>query len=129
MSTAPSGSVAHDPVADVTPVRLDASSLESTAPEYLQDLRGDLAAADLAPVELRVRGQFDADCSLATQEEADRIRGLVRAAGLLGVNRVTVTVEDAAAPEAVRSALSACAERAEREGIRFRVDGPAEIEG
>ncbi|EMA30906.1 hypothetical protein [Halobiforma nitratireducens] len=113
---------------DVTPVTIDAADLESTAPEYLRDLKRDLAEANLAPTGLTVRACFDEDCSLATQEEVDRIRGYVRAGAFLGVASVTVSVSDVEDPEKVRPALEACAERADREGIVLDLEGPITIE-
>jgi hypothetical protein len=114
--------------ADATPVALEAAALESTAPEYLRDLKADLTASGLVPAELTVDACFDEDCSLATQAEADRIRGYVRAGSFLGVGTVTVSVDDVADPEKVRPALSACAERAAREGVAFDVEGPLAVD-
>ncbi|MFC4987594.1 MULTISPECIES: hypothetical protein [Saliphagus] len=109
--------------ADVTPVRLEADALESTAPDYLRELKGEFAGEGLSPAELAVEARFEADCSLRTQSEADRLRELVRAGTFLGVDRVTVSCDSVANPEKVRPALEACAERADREGIAFEVDG------
>ncbi|WP_459809530.1 hypothetical protein [Halopiger thermotolerans] len=114
--------------ADVTPVTLEAASLESTAPEYLRDLKREFAAEDLSPVELTVEACFDEDCSFATQDEIDRVRGYVRAGSFLGVNSVTVAVDDVANDEKVRPALAACAERAEREGLVLEIDGPITLD-
>jgi hypothetical protein len=114
--------------ADVTPVALEASALETTAPEYLRDLKHDLTREGLFPAELTVEARFDEDCSLATQDEADRVRGYVRAGAFLGVGSVTVSADDVANPEKVRPALAACAERAEREGIELELDAPITIE-
>ncbi|SFB99768.1 hypothetical protein SAMN05444422_103421 [Halobiforma haloterrestris] len=114
--------------ADVTPVTIEASDLESTAPEYLRDLKRDLAESDLAPTGLSVEACFDEDCSLATQEEVDRIRGYVRAGAFLGVASITVSVSDVENPEKVRPALAACAERADREGIVLELEGPITLD-
>lgn len=114
--------------ADATPVSLEAATLESTAPEYLRELKSELTAEGLLPAELTVDVCFDADCSLATQEEVDRIRGYVRAGSFLGVGTVTVTVDDVADPEKVRPALAACAERADREGLAFDIEGPIAVD-
>jgi len=114
--------------ADATPVALEAAALESTAPEYLRGLKSELTDEGLVPAELTVDACFDEDCSLATQEEVDRLRGYVRAASFLGVGSVTVTVDDVADPAKVRPALSACAERADREGIAFDLEGPITID-
>jgi len=113
--------------ADVTPVELEASALSSTAPSYLRDLKAELAAEGYQPAALRAVGCFAEDCSLATQEEADRLRGVVRAASFLGANRVTVDVERAADPEAARTALAALSERAEREGVSLTVAGAVSL--
>ncbi|GAB3663446.1 hypothetical protein GCM10028856_01160 [Halopiger thermotolerans] len=107
---------------------LEAASLESTAPEYLRDLKREFAAEDLSPVELTVEACFDEDCSFATQDEIDRVRGYVRAGSFLGVNSVTVAVDDVANDEKVRPALAACAERAEREGLVLEIDGPITLD-
>lgn len=113
--------------ADATPVTLEADALESTSPEYLRDFKGELTAEGLVPAELTVEACFDEDCSLATQEEVDRIRGYVRAGSFLGVGTVTVAVDDVADPEKVRPALAACAERADREGLAFELEGPIAV--
>jgi sugar phosphate isomerase/epimerase len=113
---------------DVTPVQIEAATLESTAPEYLRDLKRELAAEGYAPSSVIVRACFDDDCSIETQTEADRIRTHVRAASFLGAAGVTVTCDDVADPEKVRPALSACAERARREGLTFELDAPITLE-
>ncbi|WP_226482955.1 hypothetical protein [Natrinema amylolyticum] len=114
--------------ADATPVALEAAALESTAPEYLRDLKAELTDEGMIPAELTVDACFDEDCSLATQDEVDRIRGYVRAGSFLGVGTVTVTVDDVADPEKVRPALAACAERADREGLAFDLEGPIAVD-
>ena len=113
---------------DVQPVRLDAEALDSTAPEYLRDLKRELTDAGYLPSVLAVRACFDEDCSLETQHEIDRVRGYVRAAAFLGAGKVSVTCEAVADPEKVEPALSACAERARREGVAFELDGPISID-
>lgn len=113
--------------ADVTPVRLEAEALESTAPDYLRELKGEFAGEGLSPAELAVEACFGEDCSLRTQNEADRLRELVRVGAFLGVDRVTVTCDSVANPEKVRPALVACAERADREGIAFDVSGGIDL--
>ncbi|QCC60798.1 hypothetical protein NP511_02340 [Natrinema thermotolerans] len=122
-TTSPNPAVERCQPADATPVSLKAATLESTAPEYLRDLKATLTAEGMVPAELIVEACFDADCSLATQEEVDRIRGYVRAGSFLGVGTVTVSVGDVADPEKVRPALAACAERADREGLAFDLEG------
>ena len=114
--------------ADATPVTLEAETLESTAPEYLRDLKRELTDEALVPARLSVDACFDEDCSLATQDEIDRVRGYVRAGSFLGVGSVTVRVDDVADPEKVRPALAACAERAEREGLALELEGPITID-
>lgn len=105
--------------ADVTPVALDATDLESTTPAYLRDLKGELADAGYQPATLTVSANFDEDCSLATQTEADGLREYVRAAAFLGVGQLSVELGAVANPEKVEPALDALAERAGREGVRL----------
>lgn len=112
---------------DVTPVEIEAEGLDSTAPEYLRDLRRELTREGLFPAGLTVDAAFDEDGTLATQREADRLRGYVRAAAFLGAGSVTVRVHAVADEDAVRPALSACAERARREGVTFEVEGPVSV--
>ncbi|MFP8954884.1 hypothetical protein ACLI4Z_18270 [Natrialbaceae archaeon A-arb3/5] len=114
--------------AEVTPVTIEADALESTAPAYLRELTSEFVEADLAPTGLTVEACFDEDCSLATQEEIDRIRSYVRAGAFLGVSSVSVTIDDVADLDKVRPALAACAERAEREGIVLDLEGPISLE-
>ena len=112
---------------DVTPVEIEAEGLDSTAPEYLRDLRRELTREGLYPTGLAVDVAFDEDGTLAVQREADRLRGFVRAAAFLGAGSVTVRVHEVADESAVRPALSACAERARREGVEFDVEGPVTV--
>ncbi|MCU4742172.1 hypothetical protein OB955_00935 [Halobacteria archaeon AArc-m2/3/4] len=114
--------------ADITPVRLEAAALESTAPDYLRNLKRELNHEGLSPAGLTVNACFDEDCSLTTQEEVDRIRGFVRAGSFLGVATVTVSCEEIANPAKVRPALAACAERADREGLTLELDAPITLE-
>ncbi|WP_248515636.1 hypothetical protein [Salinarchaeum laminariae] len=125
MSTTPHALVEHEPVDSVTPVRIDAASLDSTSPEHLRDLHAELAETGIAPVELVVDACFDEDCSIATETEANRIRGHVRAAVFLGANRLTVRIDDDELSDSARTALTACAERAQREGLSLDVEGSA----
>ncbi|SDM72028.1 hypothetical protein SAMN04487949_2395 [Halogranum gelatinilyticum] len=113
--------------ADVTPVALDATALESTAPAYLRDLKGELADAGYQPATLTVPASFDEDCSLATQAEADDLREYVRAAAFLGVGQLSVELDAVANAEKVEPALDALAERAGREGVRLTVDGDTDV--
>ncbi|SEO79258.1 hypothetical protein SAMN04487948_105169 [Halogranum amylolyticum] len=113
--------------ADVTSVRLDATALESTAPSYLRDLKAELADEGYQPATLAVTACFDEDCSLATQTEADHLREYVRAAAFLGASRLAVDVDTVAAPEKVRPALDALAERADREGVRLTLTDDADL--
>lgn len=109
--------------ADVEAVELEAASLETTAPEYLRDLKGDLADEGYQPATVSASACFGEDCSLATQEEADRLRDVVRAAAFLGAGTVAVTVEEVYDLAKVRPALEALEERARREGVRLSVSG------
>lgn len=122
-------STSHSPVvescreASAAPVEVPASALESTSPAYLRELKATLAEEDKVPAALRVVTQFGTDCSFDTQAEAERVREHVRAAAFLGAGRVTVEVDEVAAPSKVRSALAAAGERADREGVRLEVEG------
>lgn len=112
--------------ADVDPIVVDAADLESTAPEHLRDLKSALSARGYQPATLSVAACFAEDCPLATQEEADRLRGYVRAASFLGAGRIEVAVDEVADPATVEPTLSALAERAGREGVELvRTDGAA----
>lgn len=113
---------------ETTPVRLDGDALESTATDYLRDLKADLAGERLVPARLTVRACFDEDCSLSTQEEAERIREHIRAASFLGAGTLTVSFENVASESKVRPALAACAERARRDGVTLEFDGPLALE-
>lgn len=113
--------------ADGEPVVLPAGTLESTAPEYLRELQAELSRRGQVPVELAIEARFEEDCSFATQDEIERVREHVRAADFLGVSRVAVEVTEVADEQKVRPALSACAERARREGVTLRVDGPLSL--
>lgn len=109
--------------ADVEPVELDADSLETSAPEYLRDLKAELADAGYQPASVVAEARFDEDCSLATQEEADRLRDVVRSAAFLGASTVTLRVETVCDAEKVEPALAALDERARREGVTLSVTG------
>jgi sugar phosphate isomerase/epimerase len=122
MSTTSPSAVDHEPLGTVTPVRLDAASLPSIAPDFLRDLQRDLADTGRAPVELAATVSFEDDCPIATQSAADRVRDLVRAASLLGVNRLALTVEGGDPSEAATTALAACTERARKEGVTLEID-------
>lgn len=113
--------------ADAEPVTIPAGALASTAPGYLRDLKYELSSRGQVPAELTLDACFDAECSLATQEEADRVREHVRAAAFLGAARLRVRIDTVADEGKVRPALSACAERARREGIALEVEGPVSI--
>lgn len=117
------GDIDYQPTDDVTPVRLAATDLASTAPEYLRDLKHDLTSAGLAPTELTVEARFDEDCSLRTQAVADHVRSYVRAAAFLGAGTLTVRCETVANEEKARPALEALAERARREGVALECEG------
>ncbi len=111
-----------------TPVRVDGDALDSTAPDYLRDLKAELAGERLVPARLTVQACFDEDCSLSTQEEAQRIREQIRAAAFLGAGTLTVSFDDVADERKVRPALAACAERARRDGVALELDGPLSLE-
>lgn len=109
---------------DLTPIVLDASSLDSTAPEHLRDLKGGLAEQGYLPAELVVEAEFSDDGPLAVQSESDRLREFVRAASFLGVGRIAVDVGDCCRPDEVETTLAALEERAHREGVAFEARGP-----
>lgn len=113
---------------DVTPVEIPAESLESTAPDYLRELKRELAVDGLIPARVTFEASFDERCPLSTQEEVNRIRGFVRAASFLGAGTVTIDCETVADPRTVRPALAACKERAHREGLQFELNAPIELE-
>lgn len=113
---------------EATPVRLNADGLDSTAPDYLREFKEELAADGLVPANLAVEACFDEDCSLSTQEEAERIREHIRAAAFLGAGTLTVSFDDVADERKVRPALAACAERARRDGVVLEIDGPLSLE-
>jgi len=123
----------RDPVAgcrpaDVDPVVVDGTDLESTAPEYLRDLKRTLSERGFQPATLSVEACFAEDCSLETQTEADRLRSHVRAAAFLGAGRVELAVDEVAEPAKVEPALAALAERASREGVALDLTGEADLE-
>ena len=113
---------------ETTPVRLNGDALESTAPEYLREFKAKLTADRLVPAALTVESCFEADCSLSTQEEAERIREHIRVASFLGTPVLVVSFEDVPNEEKIRPALAACAERARREGVTLELDGPLTLE-
>lgn len=113
---------------EATPVRLEAEALDSTAPDYLRELKEELTGEDLVPARLIVDACFDEDCSLSTQEEATRIREHIRAASFLGTGTLTVSFDGVANERKVRPALAACAERARRDGVVLEIDGPLSLE-
>lgn len=124
----------HDPAidgcrpADVTPVTLEAAALDSTTTTYLRKFKQRLIEQGLSPAQLSIEACFDEQCSLATQEEIDRIRSYVHAGAFLGVGTVSVVVDEVADVKTVGPALSATAERAERNGVTLDIEGEAAIE-
>lgn len=112
---------------DKTPVTLDASALPSARTD-LRELQHELDANDLVPAGVTVDACFDADCSFATQDEADRIRECVRTAAFLGAGTVTVEFGDVADESKVRPSLAALKERAHREGVTLELDGPLSLD-
>lgn len=123
----PDGSPAGCRPTDVTAVELDAATLETIAPESLRKLKADLADEGYHPATLTAEADFGAG-SMAAQAEVDRLRSLVRAAGFLGAGRLSLTVTEAADPDAVRPALRALTERARREGVALHVNAPFELD-
>lgn len=124
MSTSPATSadaIAQSLDEDATPVSIAADDLESTAPEYLRDLKYELANDDYVVARLTVRASFDENCSLETNRECERLRKYVRAAAFLGAGRLTVDVDALEYPEKVEPGLEACEERARREGVSLDV--------
>lgn len=108
---------------DTTPVCLDTEDLESTAPEYLRDLKYELAREGYVPSRVQTTARFDEDCSIETQHEAEDLRSVVRAASFLGAGTVTVNVVECENDEKVRPALEALEERARREGVSLHLEG------
>lgn len=106
-----------------TPVRITAESLRSVEPSYLRAVSDRLLADDRYPAELYIDTRFDSDRPLDTQSECERIRSYLKAGKDLGVNAVTVSCQGETDEDAVRSALRACAERAERDGLVFNIEG------
>lgn len=134
MSTSTSGraagvsrAVAASRPADVESVELSAAALESTAPEYLRELKTELAAAGRQAATLRVEASFEAAGTLPAQRETDRLRAFVRAASFLGAGRLAVDVTTVTDESAAERALAALAERAEREGVTLTLDGPVSL--
>lgn len=118
---APDGVIERCRAEDATPVCIDADDLESTAPEYLRDLKYELSEDDYVVARLDVEACFDEDCSIETNREVERLREYVRAAAFLGASKLTVDVDEVSNPEKVDPALSACEERARREGVSLDV--------
>lgn len=112
---------------DVTPVTIDAASLDSTSTTYLRDLKARLRGDGFVAAELHATACFDEDCSLSTQKTVDRVRNLVDAASFLGADTLTLEVESVASPTKARPALDACVERADREGVRLDVTGAVSL--
>jgi len=112
---------------EATPVTIHADDLETTAPEYLRDLKYDLSNEGYVPARVEATACFAEDCSLATQEEVERLRDVIRAAAFLGVSTLTIAVDEVTDREKVEPALEACAERARREGVTLTVDGPLDV--
>lgn len=107
--------------ADVEPVTLPAAALESTAPEYLHDLRGELDEQGRTVAEVTLSVAFEEASALAVQATADRVREHVRVASQLGAGRLSVTVETCADATTATPALGAVRERARREGVTLAV--------
>lgn len=105
-----------------TPVTIEADAIESTAERYLQQLKAELDAEGLVPSEVVVRADFQADCSITTQSEADRVREFIYAADYLGAGTVRLEIEGVADRDKVQPAVSALRERAGREGLTLAVE-------
>lgn len=127
MSTSAEAAVAGCRPADGTPVTIDAEAIESTADDTLRALKGDLADAGLVPSTLELKAAFDADCSLTTQAEADRVRNYLQAATFLGAGTVRLVVEGPVDAAKVEPAVEALRERAEREGLELVVVDPDDL--
>lgn len=106
------------------PVAVPVSALESTAPEYLRDLRAELNETGRTPAELTASATFEEDCSFAIQETAEEVRDYVRVASHLGAGRVRLEVENSTETDddKVTVALDAARERARREGTTLVVN-------
>ena len=128
MSTSRQPAVERCRPEEATPVRLEADAIDSTAPDYLRELKEELTGERLVPARLVVDACFDEDCSLSTQEEAQRIREHIRAASFLGAGTLTVSFDDVANEHKVRPALAACVERAHRDGVALELDGPLSLD-
>lgn len=113
---------------NLTPVQLDATTIESTAREYLRELKDELDAQGYIPARLTVNLSLSATNPYVTQVEADRLREFVRVASFLGATRVTARFDEVGRVENVRPALAACVERARRDGITLELDGPLSLE-
>ena len=113
---------------DLTAVKLDAATIESTSREYLRELKTELDRQGYVPARISVDLSLADDCPFATQSEANRLREYVRAASFLGATTVTARFDDAADDSTARSALAACAERARRDGVHLEIDGPLTLE-
>lgn len=118
----------HATPTDRDPVTLHATALESTAPEYLRDLKFELAREDYLPAELIVETDFPTTDTFAIQDETDRLRKYVRAAAFLGVGTLHVDIQSVADETKVRPALDACAERARRDGVQLDISGPITLD-
>jgi sugar phosphate isomerase/epimerase len=113
---------------DLTAVKLDAATIDSTAREYLRELKAELDREGYVPARLTVDVCLSEDCPFATQNEVDQLREYVRAASFLGATTVTASFDEVADESAARSALAACAERARRDGVHLELDGPVSLE-
>lgn len=118
-----SETIQHCRPENATPVCIDAADLDSKAPEYLRDLKYELASEGYVPARVETTACFEEDHSLAVQHVAEDLRSVVRAAAFLGAGTVTVIVDECANDEKVGSALSALEERARREGVSLVVEG------
>ncbi|WP_247728414.1 hypothetical protein [Halovivax limisalsi] len=112
---------------ETTPIDVDASSLESTDTAYLRDFKRTLREEGFTPARLTVEAGFDGTCSLETQATADRVREYIRVGSFLGIDSLLVECRTEGDGERIRSALRACADRADRAGIRLDVSGDVDL--
>lgn len=123
-STTPAPDIAGCRPATGTPVVIEADAIESTTDDHLRRLKRRLNDANYVPSTLVVEASFDPGCSLTTQSEADRVREYLRAAAYLGAGTVRLDIDDDPSADRIRQTVDALRERAEREGLALKIDGP-----
>jgi len=127
-TSSPESAIDRCQPADATPVALEATALESTAPEYLRELKRELTADGLVPAELTVAAYFDEDCSLATQEEVDRIRGYVRAGSFLARRNRDRHCRRRREPREGPTRAGGVCRTGRPRGLAFELEGPISVE-